>query len=288
MIVGQGLQVRPAVPSDVHQIAGLLQTSSQVHRHMDWCSPLDWIGSPPFFVVENQGQVFAALGCSPDPPQVAWVRLFANSGKIPVKESWQMLWDSTKANLAQRGQFITAAIVLQEWLRDMLISSGFTKHQLIILLERNDENPPTPNLPTDISLRRIKPADLPAVAEVDFSAFELIWRNSLPVLEKAYPQAEWATLAEMDGQVIGYQLSTRNSLGLHLARLAVRPELQGKGIGSALVSDLIQQAARAGIPHLTVNTQSDNAASLALYQRLGFHENGERYPVYQLCIPSGG
>jgi ribosomal protein S18 acetylase RimI-like enzyme len=38
---------------------------------------------------------------------------------------------------------------------------------------------------------------------------------------------------------------------------------------------------------LTVNTQSDNAASLALYRKTGFHETGERYPVYQLPVPFG-
>jgi ribosomal protein S18 acetylase RimI-like enzyme len=37
--------------------------------------------------------------------------------------------------------------------------------------------------------------------------------------------------------------------------------------------------------HLTVNTQSDNSASLALYRKIGFRETGERYPVYQLQVP---
>jgi len=126
--------------------------------------------------------------------------------------------------------------------------------------------------------------DLPAVAEVDKSAFELLWQNDLPTLERAYPQAVWAAVAEMDGQVVGYQLSTRNPLGVHLARLAVRPEMQGKGLGYALVADLIQHASQHGVTHITVNTQNDNATSLALYQRMGFRETGERYPVYQFHV----
>jgi len=31
---------------------------------------------------------------------------------------------------------------------------------------------------------------------------------------------------------------------------------------------------------VTVNTQEDNRASLALYHRLGFEISGESYPVY--------
>jgi ribosomal-protein-alanine N-acetyltransferase len=284
MIVGLDLQVRPAVLTDQRQIVNLIHFSSHVHRHLDWRSPLDWIGSPPFFVLESQGQIVAALGCPPDPPSVAWVRLFVNSGKIPVQESWQMLWDRAHAELAHKGQFVAAAIVLQEWLHDLLLSSGFTSRQSIVMLERDGGVPAEMALLPDISMRAMMPFDLPSVAEVDASSFEPLWQNALPVLERAYPQAVWPTVAETDGQVIGYQLSTRNSLGVHLARLAVRPAIQGKKLGYALVADLIQQAGQRGISHFTVNTQSDNATSLALYQRIGFHETGERYPVYQIHV----
>jgi ribosomal-protein-alanine N-acetyltransferase len=284
MIVGVDLQVRPAVLTDQRQIANLIHFSSHVHRHLDWRNPLEWIGSPPFYVLESQGEVVAALGCPPDPPSVAWVRLFVNSGKIPVRESWQMLWERARTELARRGQFVTAAIVLHEWLHDLLLSSGFTSRQSIVMLERDGGDPAEMALPSEISMRPMMQFDLPVVAEVDASAFELLWQNTLPVLERAYPQAVWPTVAKADGQMIGYQLSTRNPLGLHLARLAVRPAVQGKGLGYALVANLIQQAARHGISHLTVNTQSDNATSLALYQRMSFRETGERYPVYQMQI----
>jgi ribosomal protein S18 acetylase RimI-like enzyme len=286
MTVGLGLQVRPAVLTDQRQIANLLHFSSHVHSHLDWRSPLDWIGAPPFFVIESQGQVVAALGCPPEPPSVAWVRLFVNSGKVSLQDAWRILWDKVYLELANKGQFVSAAIVLKDWLSDLLISSGFTSRQSIVMLEFNGGISTEMILPPEISLRPMMPFDLPAVAEVDASAFELLWQNALPVLERAYPQAVWATVAELDGQVIGYQLSTRNLLGVHLARLAVRSSLQRKGLGVALVANLIQQARQGGISHLTVNTQSDNAISLALYQRMGFVETGERYPVYQVHVPS--
>ena len=284
MIVGIDLQVRPAVQTDQRQITNLIHFSSHVHRHLDWRNPLDWIGSPPFFALESQGQVVAALGCPPDPPSVAWVRLFVNSGKVPVQESWRMLWDRARAELACKGKFVAAAIVLQEWFHPLLLSSGFDSPQSIVMLERDGAVPAGMGLPSKISLRGMMAFDLPAVAEVDASAFELLWQNALPTLERAYPQAVGATVAETDGQVIGYQLSTRNPIGVHLARLAVRPDMQGKGLGYALIADLIQQVGQLGISHLTVNTQSDNAPSLALYQRMGFRETGERYPVYEMHV----
>jgi ribosomal protein S18 acetylase RimI-like enzyme len=287
MISSGDILVRPAVQTDQRQIGNLIHFSTNVHRHLEWRGPLEWIGSPPFHVLEARGELIAALGCPPEPPTVAWIRLFANSGLIPVQKSWQLLWSRAFTELSQKGKFITAAIVVQDWLRELLISSGFTSHQSIVMLERDGGAPSTKSLPTEITLRAMMPYDLPAVAEVDASAFDLLWQNTFTILEKAYPQAVWPTVAEMEGQVVGYQLSTRNPLGVHLARLAVRPKMQGKGLGFALVADLVKQAGQHGINHLTVNTQSDNTISLTLYQRLGFHETGEHYQVYEMQ-PSDG
>ncbi|RME89858.1 MAG: GNAT family N-acetyltransferase [Anaerolineae bacterium] len=84
--------------------------------------------------------------------------------------------------------------------------------------------------------------------------------------------------------MVGYQISTQNALGAHLARLAVRPDVQGQGGGTALVSDLISRVLRKRLPRLTVNTQSNNHASLALYRKMGFVPTGERYPVFVYAL----
>jgi ribosomal-protein-alanine N-acetyltransferase len=285
MMVGVDVRVRSALLTDQRQIANLMHFSPTIHRHLDWRYPLDWIGSPPFFVLEQQGQIISALACPPDPPAVAWVRLFVNSGKLPLEQSWRLLWEAARLDLARNQGYTVAAIVLQDWYHSLLINSGFVSRQSIVMLERDGLAPVDVTLPPGFSIRSMLQYDLPAVAEVDAAAFEPLWQNSLPSLEKAYPQAVLATVAVAEGQVLGYQLSTRNPLGAHLARLAVRPELQGRGVGRALVADLAQQAERRSMYHLTVNTQSDNSASLALYRRVGFRETGERYPVYQLQVP---
>ncbi len=285
MMVGLDVRVRSAALTDQRQIANLMHFSPYNHRHLDWRYPLDWLGSPPFFVLESQGQILSALACPPDPPMVAWVRLFVTSGKISLGEAWESLWQAARLELTRQGHFLAAAIVLQEWYHGLLIASGFSSHQSIVMLEREGQIPMEVSLPAGYSIRSMLQYDLPAVAEVDAAAFDPLWQNSLPSLERAYPQAVLATVIEANGQVLGYQLSTRNPLGAHLARLAVRPELQGLGLGRALIADLIQQADRHAMYRLTVNTQSDNAASLALYKKTGFRETGERFPVYQLQVP---
>ena len=285
MVSGGDVWRRAAVHTDRQQIASLMHISPYIHRHLDWRYSLDWIGSPPFFVLESRGQIISALACPPDPPLVAWVRLFVTSGSASLEESWQILWEAARLDLARKGRFMAAAIVLQDWYLNLLHASGFSNQQSIVMLEREEQTQLGVSLPAGFSIRTMLQYDLPAVAEVDAAAFDQLWQNSLPALEQAYPQAVLATVVEAEGKVLGYQLSTRNLLGAHLARLAVQPALQGRGGGRALIADLVQQAERRGMHRLTVNTQNDNAASLALYKKTGFHETGERYPVYQLQVP---
>jgi ribosomal protein S18 acetylase RimI-like enzyme len=131
-------------------------------------------------------------------------------------------------------------------------------------------------------------ADLAAVADVDAAAFDRLWCNSLEGLTRAFAQASYASVCDDGSGVIAYQLSTGSPLGTHLARLAVRPAMQRRGLGAALVDDLIAHLPPHGRPRLTVNTQAKNAASLALYAGLSFHLNGEHYPVYSLGVENRG
>jgi ribosomal protein S18 acetylase RimI-like enzyme len=284
MTVDVDIRVRSAAITDQRQISNLIHFGPQVHRHLDWRDPLDWIGSPPYLILEHRGQVTSALACPPDPPKIGWVRLFANAGRFPASEAWQPLWESAQKELSGMGVLLAAAIVLQDWFHELLLASGFSTRQEIVMLERNDAFPPVASPVAGVSIRPMMPYDLAAVSEVDAAAFDPLWQNSFDALRRAYPQSALATVAEKERRVIGYQISTRNPLGVHLARLAVLPEVQGSGIGRVLLADLVQRSGQRGLTHFTVNTQSDNAASLALYQKTGFREMKDRFPVYQLEI----
>jgi ribosomal-protein-alanine N-acetyltransferase len=122
------------------------------------------------------------------------------------------------------------------------------------------------------------------VEQVDNTAFDPLWRNSLSALRRAFAQAALATVAVIADEIVGYQISTANPLGGHLARLAVLPELHGRGIGQGLVTDMIQKLSQRGIRTISVNTQNDNHISLTLYKKIGFNETGEIFPVYEYDV----
>jgi ribosomal protein S18 acetylase RimI-like enzyme len=126
--------------------------------------------------------------------------------------------------------------------------------------------------------------DLPEVEKTDAASFNPLWQNPLETLRRAFAQALYATVAENESGIIGYQISTGGGQRAHLARLAVHPVVQGRGAGRALLSDLFRYITYAGISRLSVNTQSDNQVSLNLYQRMGFVRTGEQYPVYTFDV----
>lgn len=272
---------RSAINGDRHKLANLVHFGTHIHRHLDWRQPLDWIGRYPYLLAEQDHQVVAALACPPDPPNIAWIRLFASSQPDLYPETWDLLWEQAKGYLhSLTGPLKVAAIPLNKWFCDLLVASGFTSCINVVVLSWDCRDLPPENQ-IDIDIRPMLLDDLPKVEQIDAAAFGGVWQNSQSCLEIAFHQAAVATCAELDGQFVGYQISTATTMGGHLARLAVHPDAQGQGVGFALLRDLLSQFVRRGAHQVTVNTQHDNAISLALYHKAGFHRTGEEYPLYQ-------
>lgn len=276
-------KIRPAVPADQQRIADLIFFETHVHRHLDWRNPLDWLGASPYWVMEKADRLQAVLACPTDPDSVAWIRLFVYVPHLSGSSAWSSLWTRARRQLAGRGGVTVAAIAVQRWFGTILAENGFRLTQHIVLLERGSQSLQLSG-GLGVRVRDMTADDLPGVVEIDRLAFEPLWHNSFPALRLAFSQALYATVAEDTSGVVGYQMSTASSRGAHLARLAVRPEAQTHGLGAALVQDLILHVRNHEVSKITVNTQSDNRASLALYQKLGFRRTGEVYPVYTCWI----
>jgi len=275
--------VRPADLSDQQQLSNLIFFENRLHRHLDWRSPLEWLGAPFYWALDDSGQIMAALACPPEREGIAWVRLFVYSGRWSAENAWAMLWQTAREEIARAGGAKVAAIAIQPWFQNLLGASGFENRQQIVLLEWRYQ-PTAARETAGIRIRKMTEADLPDVEKTDAASFDPLWQNPLETLRRAYAQALYATVAESENGIIGYQISTGGEQRAHLARLAVHPAVQGKGAGRALLKDLFVSLTYMGILRLSVNTQSDNQASLSLYQRMGFMRTGEQFPVYTFDI----
>src|SRR5512133_3962367 len=110
--------LRPAEPRDYATLFSFMNSLSHMHRHLDWRDTLEWLGRQPFLVCEEDNQIQAALACPPEPPEVAWVRLFARA-----------LEDLR--TISPRPAIVSLA--LREWYEELLKRNGFIHHQDIVV-----------------------------------------------------------------------------------------------------------------------------------------------------------
>lgn len=278
----EGLKIRDAQPGDRQRLANMMHFELLVHRHLDWQPALEWIGTAPFVVLEKGNEIQAALACPPDPPNVPWIRLFSAGEGISADDAWRLLWQHAYSQLVNLGYKNCFALALQDWFVELLQRQSARHTQDVIVLGWSGSSSRPTKADLAIRLRRMGVDDLAQVGKVDAAAFVDEWRNSPGMLRTAFREAALATVAEIDGQVIGYQISTTSPVGGHLARLAVLPDHQGRGVGKALVTGVLDGFTAQGIQRVTVNTQTDNLASLAIYQQAGFLPTGDVYPVFLL------
>jgi ribosomal-protein-alanine N-acetyltransferase len=276
------LYTRPALPADRQRLERLLNSAPVTHNHLDWQPAQDWLGQRPFRFAFIGNQVVGALAAPPDLPGVAWVRLLAVASGLSVDAVLDVLWADAADAIQELRIDQVNCMLLDDWITPHLRRWGFAfLNDVVVLRCLLKPRAPDEAAPAKIKLRSARTADVDGLAAVDNAAFTAPWQYSRSVIEQAMLHASIITVAELDGAIVGYQLSSGGRNGGHLARLAVRPDLQGRGIGRALVREVLDYFDQRGATSVTVNTQRDNASSLAVYRALGFEQTGEHYEVWQ-------
>ena len=67
---------------------------------------------------------------------------------------------------------------------------------------------------------------------------------------------------------------------IHINNVAVLPRYRGRGIGTALMRFVLEEAKRLGATRATLEVRASNAAASRLYERLGFYTAGVRPNYY--------
>lgn len=139
-------------------------------------------------------------------------------------------------------------------------------------------------------LRRLTAADLAAVQALEQELFpDDAWTPAMFAEEISQPAAARLYLAATEGgALVGYagMLFPHGHGGgqADVLTIAVDPRHWGRGIGSALLGELIAEAARRGCTEVFLEVREDNPRARTLYRNRGFTEIGLRRGYYQ---PSG-
>jgi ribosomal-protein-alanine N-acetyltransferase len=134
------------------------------------------------------------------------------------------------------------------------------------------------------TLRRMRWWDIDAVTALEDALFDDAWT----------PEAFWDELGQgatrtyvvaLDGdEVVGYAGLAAMPDEAYVQTIGVTPAYQRKGLGATLLTTLLDDAERRGIPRTGLEVRVDNAPAIALYERFGFARAGVRKRYYQ---PSG-
>lgn len=82
----------------------------------------------------------------------------------------------------------------------------------------------------------------------------------------------WALTALNAGEPVGFAQLARWASCVEISDLIVSPEWRGQGVGTALITALLDIARQHGFERVEIGVAEANARALALYQRLGFEE----------------
>ena len=123
--------------------------------------------------------------------------------------------------------------------------------------------------------------DLDEVLEIEREAFASPWRREHFVFELR--ENRWADnrVVRRAGQLVGYASGWKLHGELKVNNIAVRRDLQGRGLGGWLLRVMIDDAVSSGCGVARLEVRPSNAAARRLYRAHGFVVVGRRKGYYQ-------
>jgi ribosomal-protein-alanine N-acetyltransferase len=179
-----------------------------------------------------------------------------------------------------RSQEVTALVQIGQasWLTDLLRQRDFADKDRVITYEWHLQ-PVDVQGDRNVVVRSAHMHDLPTLLALDRTIFGPIWHKPMIHFEEALARAYTFTVAQEADQIVGYQWCERYERHGHLTRLAVRPDWEGRGIGTRLLTEALVAMVKSGVGWITLNTQESNLRSRILYERHGFRPIHERVAV---------
>jgi ribosomal-protein-alanine N-acetyltransferase len=133
------------------------------------------------------------------------------------------------------------------------------------------------------TIRTLGYGDLPQVIAIERRAFPTPWSLAMFVLELSKPSSICLAAAQDDGsrsgRLLGYTVCSRYAEVWHVMNIAVDPPRRRRGIGTALLTALIERAGPSD--SYTLEVRPSNPGAIALYERFGFRCAGTRPRYYR-------
>ncbi|MDQ1703868.1 MAG: [ribosomal protein S18]-alanine N-acetyltransferase [Frankiaceae bacterium] len=136
-----------------------------------------------------------------------------------------------------------------------------------------------------VTLRTMRWWDIEPVLRLERVLFvEDAWSDTMFWSELAERESRHYIVAVDGDDVVGYAGLCAYAAEAYVQTIAVDPARQAQGIGTTLLTTLLDESRQRGCAHVDLEVRADNNGAIALYERHGFRRIGVRRRYYQ---PSG-
>ena len=121
---------------------------------------------------------------------------------------------------------------------------------------------------------------LDSVLEIERESNPYPWtaRNFSDCIEKGY----YSMVLEDKEKFVGFAIMAISSEESHLLNIGVNKDFRGSGFGEQILKKMIIAAEVMGSKKIILEVRVSNKIAYRLYEKLGFHEIGERKKYYRL------
>ena len=270
----KSVQVRPLTSDDLSLVLRLLNTSEYIYQRFTFEElPMLLKHYPAVGMFSGDSMRGFLLSQTVNPPS-AWIGGFGVSWT--ESRLYTSILDTLLEHLATqiinrgvRYMYYTGNDMQNDWLRDVLLVRGFALHRLLYAYDKYDYNVPAIGNPA-VLLRPAEKRDIPALLTIEEACFEDFWRYDALSFEDIAATHPYFVVAELNGNIVGYQFNALEDEAGYLVRIAVHPSVSGQGVGVRLMSEAIAFFQKEHILRIMLNTQDDNLRAHRLYEWFGF------------------
>ncbi|GAB4380407.1 MAG: ribosomal protein S18-alanine N-acetyltransferase [Calditrichia bacterium] len=139
-----------------------------------------------------------------------------------------------------------------------------------------------------MNIRYMTEDDLDIVADLERQIFSDPWSKTSFEFEIHRNRYSIPLVLESENQIIGYAVVWKIYEEFHIANLAIRPEFQGKKIGTYFLEEILKYSG--GCKYALLEVRESNIRAQNLYKKFGFrtilkrrhyYKNGENALVMQ-------
>ena len=127
--------------------------------------------------------------------------------------------------------------------------------------------------------------DIDRVAQIEASLHPMPWSKRV-FLDELRGDARDYFVVEVGGAIVGYAGAFTILDETHITTIGLVHDHRGRGLGNALVAELVVAGRSRGAASMTLEVRASNVAAQQLYRRFGFAPVGIRPGYYATPAPA--